>query len=93
MPTAADRIASLEKKREQIAAQISDLKARETAKKKKDDTRIKVLLGAWVLHRIETGDLELRGRVQNELQNFLTREVDKGFAEKMLGLWSPLSPS
>jgi uncharacterized protein YpiB (UPF0302 family) len=54
-----DKIAALEKKRDQINARIQKEKSRQNAKKRKSETQLKILLGAAMLKklaRLETGD-------------------------------------
>lgn len=73
---------SIEERLAQLDAQRSVLKARLSNQERANDTRRKVLLGALVLHRIESGkDEELSRRLKewlkSELPGFLTRESDR----------------
>ena len=53
MATKEERLKALEQKQAQIKAQIQALKARDTAKDRKDDTRRKVLIGGFVLAQMK----------------------------------------
>jgi hypothetical protein len=73
---------SIEERLAQIEAQRKTLKARLGKQERSEDTRRKVLLGALVLHRLETnGDGEFSKRLgewlKRELPGFLTRDADK----------------
>lgn len=71
---------SIEERLAQLEAQRKTLKARLNKQERATDTRRKVLLGAFVLHRLNTGDTQgsafLRSLIQRELPGFLTREAD-----------------
>ncbi len=71
-----DRIKQLEEKKQQINARIQKLKAQESEKKRKQDTRRKILLGAWVLNKIEKGDWS-KEDIWDEMDEYLTKEVDR----------------
>ena len=71
-----DRIKDLEEKKKQIQAQIQKLKAIESAKKRKEDTRRKILLGAMVMHLIETGYWQ-KESIYEQLDKFLNRDIDR----------------
>lgn len=79
MPPTTEKLAALKKKRDQLAAQISDMEAREKKKEKAIEDKKKILLGAWILHRVENGDMELFERLRRELPEFLTRQRDREF--------------
>jgi len=49
MSTKAEKLKALEQKQAQLKAQIQELKERDSAQERKDDTRRKVLLGGFVL--------------------------------------------
>ncbi|WP_176038507.1 mobilization protein [Brucella tritici] len=81
---------SIEERLAQLDAQRSALKARLSKQERANDTRRKVLLGALVLHRIESGnDEELSRRLKewlkNELPGFLTREADRVLFADLIG--------
>ena len=71
-----ERIKQLEEKKQQINARIQKLKAQESEKKRKQDTRQKILLGAWVLNKIEKGDWS-KEDIWSEIDEYLTKEVDR----------------
>lgn len=86
----AERIAQLE-------AQKKTLQARLGKQERAKDTRRKVLLGAFLLHRLENdrdfGPV-LKDWVRRELPDFLVRPDDKAlFAELLAGAPSPSSPT
>lgn len=71
---------TLEERIAQLEAQKKTLKARLTKQERAKDTRRKILLGALVLNRIETGagpfSQDLKQWVRDELPGFLTRQTD-----------------
>ena len=73
---------TIEERIAQLDNQKKKLQARLTQHERARDTRRKVLLGALVLHRLETQpEAQLPGKLQEwirrELPGFLTREVDQ----------------
>ena len=74
--TRQDRIKELESKKKQIEARIQKLKAAESAKKRKEDTRRKILLGAMVMKLIETGYWS-QEEIYKHLDEFLDKELDR----------------
>jgi len=89
--TIAERIAQLD-------AQKKALQARAGKQERADDTRRKVLLGALVLHRLESaGDAEFSKRLgdwlRRELPGFLSRESDRTLFADLLGVSSPATPT
>lgn len=80
---------SIEQRLAELDAQRSALKARLGKQERANDTRRKVLLGALVLHRLETtNDPEftkrLRDWLRRELPDFLTRDNDKALFDDLL---------
>ena len=78
----SDRLAQLDAQRKSL---ISKQGKQERAK----DTRRKVLLGAFVLHRLEKGQdefskKELPDWLRRELPGFLTRDDDKALFDDLL---------
>ena len=71
-----DRIRSLEEKKKQIEARIQKLKAQESAKKRKEDTRRKILLGALVIHLIKIGYWSSE-EIYKQLDKFLDKPIDR----------------
>lgn len=70
------RLEQLLKKREELNAQIQEIKARETQEKRKEDTRKKILLGALMIEMMERGELD-SDKIRKRLDGFLTRELDR----------------
>ncbi|WP_454859405.1 mobilization protein [Rhizobium binxianense] len=72
---------SIEERLAQLEAQKKALKARLGKEERTKDTRRKVLLGALVLHRLETGRDEfskgLAEWLRRELPGFLIRDGDQ----------------
>lgn len=73
---------TIEQRLAELEAQRSALKARLSKQERSNDTRRKVLLGAFVLHRIENSrddefSKSLHAWVKRELPGFLTRDADK----------------
>ena len=79
--TRQDRIKELEQKKKQIEARIQKLKAIESTKKRKEDTRRKILLGAMVMKLIETGYWQ-KEEIYEQLDKFLDKAIDR----KLFGL-------
>ncbi len=71
-----ERIKDLEEKKKQIQARIQKLKAQESTKKRKEDTRRKILLGAMVMKLIETGYWQ-KEEIYEQLDKFLDKELDR----------------
>ena len=73
-----ERIAELEKKKQQIDNRIVRLRNMESAKQRKLDTRRKILAGAWVLHRADQDtDDRLRLMLMQGLDEFLEHPRDR----------------
>jgi large subunit ribosomal protein L7/L12 len=71
--TSLDR---LRHKRRQLAERIKQLEAQANQKRRKQDIRRKILLGALLVHWMQD-DAELKERVTSALSSFLTRQVDR----------------
>ena len=76
-----DRIKELESKKKQLEAKIQKLKSAESAKKRKEDTRRKILLGAMVMKLIQTGYWS-KEEIYKHLDEFLDKQLDR----KLFGL-------
>ena len=74
--TRQDRIKELESKKKQLEARIQKLKAAESAKKRKEDTRRKILLGSMVIKLIETGYWQ-KEEIYKQLDKFLDKDLDR----------------
>lgn len=79
----AERLAQLEAERKTLQSKLSK---QERAK----DTRRKVLLGAFVLHRLEKGQdtfskEDLPAWIKKELPGFITREDDAALFADLIG--------
>lgn len=72
----------------QLDAQKKTLQARLGKQERASDTRRKVLLGAFLLYRLESGKDkftgELREWVERELDGYLTRDTDKALFADLL---------
>ena len=74
----SERIAELEKKKQQIANRIVRLRNIESTEQRKRDTRRKILAGAWILHRIDQDtDERLRLMLMQGLDDFLEHPRDR----------------
>lgn len=72
----------------QLDARKRTLQARLSKQQRTHDTRRKVLLGAFLLHRLENDRAfgsTLRDYVKRELPGFLSREADKALFVDLLG--------
>ncbi len=70
------KLEKLLQKREQLNAEIQKARARETAQKRKEDTRRKILLGALMIEMMDKGELD-DGVIMKRLEGFLTRDIDR----------------
>lgn len=66
----------LKRKRDQLTAKIQQAEARQKATAKKAEDRIKVLVGAAVLHQ-QTQSTEKRAALLSLLDGFLTRPSER----------------
>ena len=86
--TLEQKIEQQEQKLKQLKAQKQAIEAREKARKKeqdrKDDTRIKILLGSYLKKKMDSNP-DFNSQILDELENYLTAERDR----KLFGL-SPL---
>src|SRR5262249_40768234 len=74
----------------QLDAQRKNLQSKLGKQERAKDTRRKVLLGAFVLHRLEKGQdefskKELPAWLKREFPGFLTREDDKALFADLIG--------
>ncbi len=70
------KLEKLLEQREKINAQIQKARTRETAQKRKEDTRRKILLGALVIEMMDKEELD-DGVIMKRLEKFLTRDIDR----------------
>lgn len=78
---------SLSERIEQMEAKASALKARLGEQERREDTRRKVLLGAFLLHQLkEMNDnaADLRLLLAERLPNYLTRPADRALFADLL---------
>ena len=79
---------TIEERLAQLEARKKALKARLSKQERTEDTRRKVLLGAFVLHRLEHGRDEiskgLADWLRRELPGFLTRDTDRPLFDELL---------
>lgn len=74
-----DKIAKVEQKIEQERQRLRDLRARETAQKRKDDTRKKILYGAAILSLIESLPDEKRRQTFDRVHRHVRNAKDREF--------------
>ena len=75
------KLDQLTKKREQLNAQIQALKVKENKKKRKEDTRRKILIGGVVLKMLKEGEMP-----QERLNQILDKHLDKDADRVIFGL-------
>ena len=79
---------TIEQRLAEIEAQRKTLKARLGKRERAEDTRRKVLLGAFLLHRLEHSRDEfsagLGDWLRRELPGFLTRDADRPLFDELL---------
>jgi large subunit ribosomal protein L7/L12 len=71
-----NRLEELLKKKEALNAEIQKIKAIQNTKKRKEDTRKKILLGALIIEMMERGELD-RNMLMKRLDRFLFRVIDR----------------
>jgi len=80
MDKLTERIAALEERLRALKARQTHSAARartiQGRRERKEDTRRKILAGAWVLSQVERGELS-RESLQRSLDRFLTRADDR----------------
>jgi len=71
----ATQLDKLLKKQEQIKAQIASIRAREKKQRRKDETRLKILVGAMTINEAVKND-DIDG-LKNKMTKFLERDNDR----------------
>jgi hypothetical protein len=77
MPTNT-KLEALRKKRQQLAAQIAEVEAKEKLRLRKEDTRLKVLIGAAIIADVGLYP-ETRAGVEAVLKRAITADRDVQF--------------
>ena len=72
----ADKLAKLKEKNEKLQAQIQLLENKEKTKLRKQETRLKILFGAYLLDEIKK-DGHQRKVTEKNLLTYLTKERDQ----------------
>lgn len=70
------RLEDLQRRRDQINAQIQTLKAKEGQVERKRDTRRKVLIGAAVLEKVKKGEWP-EDKLRAMMEIYLTKAIDR----------------
>jgi ATPase subunit of ABC transporter with duplicated ATPase domains len=73
-------IEELKKKRDQLAARIQQAEAKEKQQAKKEDNRVKILVGSAILNAIKNGlpiEIEKPNQILILMNNFLERPGDR----------------
>jgi hypothetical protein len=78
---ASQKLMRLHDKKSQLEARIKNIEAVELAKAKKEDTRRKILIGAFYMEQMEKHE-DLKTKVLAFLDGFLIRPMDR----KLFGL-------
>jgi len=71
-----EKINELKQRRDKLNADITRRMARHSAKKRKEDTRKKILIGAMVLANVESGQYP-EEKLMDSLSNFLDKPADR----------------
>lgn len=74
------KLKKIKEKMEQLAAQAKLIEARERTKARKEETRRKILFGAYLMEQMEK-DAALKTKTMKGMEGFLTRPIDR----KLLG--------
>jgi len=72
-----DKLRKLESKKAKIAAQIQQIRGRETAQNRKDDTRKKIILGGLVWGMVQRGEVVDKNGLLAALDKSLVRPQDR----------------
>ena len=79
-----EKITKERRKVEQAKARLVSLEARERVQRKKDETRTKILLGAYLLQSWEQySSAQIEGQLK-AIDTFLTRDKDKQLVPRVL---------
>jgi len=70
------KLDQLTKRREELNAQIQILKAKENQKKRKEDTKRKILIGGVVMKMLKTGEMP-QERLSQLLDKHLEKKADR----------------
>lgn len=81
MTTKAERIRALEDKQAQIRAQIQALRARDSAMKRREDARRKIVIGGTILKMLKAGEIK---------DSWLRDAIDKHASERDRKLFETL---
>ena len=76
MAKAVERLAKLEEQRARINAEIQRVRAREQQQKRKEDTRRKVLVGAWMMAKVQSGEWPEQKLIE-AMDSYLERDHDR----------------
>ena len=75
-----DQLQKIKEREKQLKAQkqaaIARLKTKEATEKRKAENRMKILLGAYLLKKIESDEAE-KANLNRELDKYLTRDDDR----------------
>lgn len=74
------KLEQLQKRRDQLNAQIQAIKSREAQQARKQETRRKILVGAAVLDRVKRGEWP-EDRLLAMLDSFLEKPIDRSLFE------------
>jgi len=84
MGAKVDKLLALKAKQEKIKQQIKQIEVGVVHKIRKEENRLKYLLGAFLLSKMpEKTETELQA-LGRELQDFISREKDKVFVEEKI---------
>ena len=75
------KLDQLTKRREELNAQIQILKAKENQKKRKEDTKRKILIGGVIMKMLKTGEMP-----QERLNQLLDKHLEKKADRKLFDL-------
>ncbi|MFG6538556.1 hypothetical protein [Sulfitobacter sp. CS16] len=79
MPNYEEQISKIEEKLEQQRQRLRTLKAEETKRLRKDDTRRKILYGAAVLAMVDTMSDDKRRLALTRIERHIFRPKDRAF--------------
>ena len=74
------KLGTLTQKRDEINEQIKKIKAQESIKRRKEDTKRKILIGGVVMKMLKTGEMP-QDRLTHLLDKHLEKQADRALFE------------
>jgi hypothetical protein len=75
-----EKLKRLEERKSKIKSEIQQAKAKISKEKRKLDTRKKILIGAMILRKVDSGDWP-EDRLKNAMDEYLEKDSDRALFE------------